>query len=107
MHLEVAGNRVLAFRSHLIGKSDVDNPVDIRLRDVLWEHRRDMVRKRRPLPWTRILFGFAEQFEDPLVVRLLVGGGLRFEFKQAVDMLARQSVLFRMLEQGVEAFVLR
>jgi hypothetical protein len=43
---EGIGNRIVGFGDHIVGKQQVDDAVDILLRDVLLEDRRNVLQNR-------------------------------------------------------------
>ena len=56
-----------------------------------------MWRERRTLSWTRLFFGFLEDFENTNVVRFFRRRCLRFEFEKAIYPLAFQTALVEVL----------
>ena len=104
---EPIGNGVVGFRNHLVCEEHVNDSVNVLLRDVLLKDRRNMLRQGLELSRPRLFVGFAQNFNHPLVVRVVHGRGLWIEFKQAVYTLAPEADLVQLAQKGIKALVFR
>ena len=77
--LEPIGNDVVGFGDHLVCEEHINDAVNILLRNILLEDRRDVLRQRLEFSRSRLLLRFSQHFNYLFIARVVHGRELRVE----------------------------